>query len=262
MATTDSDKAWREYGKKDPYFGVLTHDKYRDANLNDEHRKEFFETGNKFAKRVFKQIHQHFDPEFKPGSVLDFGCGTGRLSIGFAPYADKVDGIDISEAMLSEARKNAAEFGHEHINFHMSDDELSAVAGQEFDLVNCYIVLQHINPDRGLPILGQLVDRIKPGGYGVFQLNYTCQKGRLGHIIDFFRYRIPIVHGLLNLTQKRPYGEPLMQMNSYDLNKAMFLLQSKGVRNMFIQNEAHGTCWGVTIFLHKPTGHVNLYKGL
>lgn len=252
MATSNSDKAWQAYGKKDPYFGVLTHEKFRDANLNEEHRKEFFETGARYSKRVFKEIHAHFDPSFKPQNVLDFGCGTGRLSIGFAPNAERVVGIDISEDMLSEARANASELGFKHLDFHMSDDKLSAVAGEQFDLVNCYIVLQHINSDRGLVILQELVNKIKPGGYGVFQLNYTCQKGRLGHFLDFFRYRFGLVHGLLNLTQRRPFSEPLMQMNEYDLNKTMYLLQKSGIKRMFVENEAHGACWGITIFLQKP----------
>lgn len=252
MAIIDSDKVWRSYGKKDPYFGVLTHDKFRDANMTNQNREEFFETGMRFVKRVFKELHRHFDPDFLPENVLDFGCGTGRLSIGFAPSAHRVVGIDISEDMLSEARRNAQALGHGHLEFFMSDDRLSAVENEQFDLVNCYIVLQHIRSERGLIILQKLLERIKPGGYGVIQLNYTCQKGRLGHFVDYFRYRIPMVHGILNLMQKRPYSDPLMQMNEYDLNKTMYLLQKSGIREMFVENEVHGNCWGVTFFLKKP----------
>ena len=31
-----TDRAWNEWGEKDPYFGVLTDDKFRRRNLTDE----------------------------------------------------------------------------------------------------------------------------------------------------------------------------------------------------------------------------------
>ncbi len=252
MATTNSDKAWKAYGKKDPYFGVLTHDKYRDENLNEEHKQDFFETGRKYAKRVYKHIRERLDPNFNPESVLDFGCGTGRLAIGFAENSKEVVGIDISQDMLDEAQRNALHFGHKHLEFYLSDDELCAVKDRQFDLVNCYIVLQHINPKRGFKIMSAMMDKIKPGGFGVMQLNYTCQKGRLGHVVDYFRYRIPLVAGLINLYRKRPYSEPLMQMNEYNLNKAFYMLQKQKVKNLFVQTEEHGVCWGITLYFQKP----------
>lgn len=252
MAVTNSDKAWQAYGKNDPYFGVLTHDKYRDKNLTQENRDDFFQTGHKYAKRVFKHISERLDPNFNPESVLDFGCGTGRLAIGFAESAKMVVGIDISMDMLNEARKNADLLGHNHLEFHMSDDELSAVNDKQFDLVNCYIVLQHINKKRGYKIISKLIDKIKPGGFGVMQINYTCQKGRLGHIVDYFRYRIPLLAGIINMYRKRPYKEPLMQMNEYNLNKVYYILQKAGVKNLFVQTEAHGECWGITVYFQKP----------
>jgi ubiquinone/menaquinone biosynthesis C-methylase UbiE len=230
---------------------VLTHEKYRDANLTEEHKKEFFETGRKYANRIYRILHTHFDENFSPESVFDFGCGTGRLAIGFAPNVKRVVGLDISENMLQEAEANAKEMGQPHIEFYMSDDTLSAVANQQFDLVNCYIVLQHINLERGYAIIQELVNRVKTGGFGVMQLNYTCQKGRLGTFVDYFRYRIPLVHGMFNVLQKRPFNEPLMQMNAYDLNKVFYILQKSGVKDSHLQYEKHGDCWGVTIFFQK-----------
>ena len=70
MASTNSDKAWKAYGKKDPYFGVLTHEKFKDKNLNEEHKKEFFATGLQYANRIFRLIHTHIDKDFKPDSIL------------------------------------------------------------------------------------------------------------------------------------------------------------------------------------------------
>lgn len=252
MATTNSDKAWRAFGKKDPYFGVLTHEKFKDKNLNEEHKKDFFETGRKYSNRIYRVIHKHFNSDFSPNSILDFGCGTGRLTIGLAPNVERVVGIDISENMLAEAETNSKELGQPHIDYYMSDDQLSAVAGEQFDLVNCYIVLQHINIERGLVLIKELVDRIKPGGMGVLQLTYTCQRGRMAKFLDYFRYRIPLVHGLFNKLDGKPYSDPLMQMNSYNLNDVFYIMQKSGIKDSYLMYTAHGTCWGITIYCQKP----------
>lgn len=39
-----------------------------------------------------------------PRLVLDLGCGTGDAALGIAPYADRVDAVDPSPAMLRVAR--------------------------------------------------------------------------------------------------------------------------------------------------------------
>ena len=41
----------------------------------------------------------------KFGSVLDLGCGTGLAALPFRPFSDWVVGVDLSPAMLAQARK-------------------------------------------------------------------------------------------------------------------------------------------------------------
>jgi SAM-dependent methyltransferase len=41
----------------------------------------------------------------EPRTVLDAGCGTGALTMGLAEFAERVDGVDPSTAMLREARR-------------------------------------------------------------------------------------------------------------------------------------------------------------
>jgi len=41
----DSDAAWRSLGRNDPFFGVLSDERYHKSRLTDEARDEFFETG-------------------------------------------------------------------------------------------------------------------------------------------------------------------------------------------------------------------------
>lgn len=49
--------------------------------------------------------------------VLDLGCGTGALALALADTAGRVIGRDVSEGMMTQARKKAADRGLETVEF-------------------------------------------------------------------------------------------------------------------------------------------------
>src|SRR5579859_5974028 len=106
LTSKNSDAHWRKIGETDPYFGVLDHPKYHLDNLTDDVRAEFFASGVYHVKHISQIIREHIAPQFQPARVLDFGCGVGRLVIPFSEWATVVTGVDVSEAMLNEARHN------------------------------------------------------------------------------------------------------------------------------------------------------------
>jgi SAM-dependent methyltransferase len=167
-----TDLEWERWGARDPYYGVLTDPKYRNAALTPEAKAEFFASGDWHASFVLSQVRRHIDPAFKPQRILEFGCGVGRVAIPFAREADEVVGMDVSPAMLAEAQRNCDERGIANIKLVLSDDVLSQAHGG-FDLVHSCIVLQHIEVPRGMALMAQLVNRIRPGGVGVIQLTFA-----------------------------------------------------------------------------------------
>ena len=251
MATVNSDKAWNAYGKKDPYYGVLTHDEFKDDNLNEEALARFFTTGEKHVEKLFTVIEQHFAKDFRPNTTLDFGCGTGRLSIPLANRSEKVIGLDVSEDMLTEARKNAERQSKSNTEFKLSDDTLSALKGESFDLINSYIVLQHINVERGMRIIEKMLQLLNPGGIGALQITYSSNKLKSNKIATYLRYRIPLVHGLLNVAKGAPYSKPLMQMNLYDMNAVLHLMQENDIADSNIKFEDHGDFWSANLVFQK-----------
>jgi len=114
----NTDKAWKKWGQKDPYYSVLTDSKFRNQNLNQEAKKEFFVSGDEWMQQIYQHIRTFVKAEFAPTLALDFGCGTGRITLALAKMVEKVVGIDISEDMLEEATKNATE--HQQISLGAS----------------------------------------------------------------------------------------------------------------------------------------------
>lgn len=252
-----TDAAWEQWGRQDPYFGVITDEKFRSNNLDETAKAEFFESGKWHAHYIWTTCQKFFDPHFAPKLVLDFGCGVGRLLITFAALADQVVGLDVSPSMLREAQRNCDAKRIKNVALAMSDDELSAVkesvsSGPGFDLVHSAIVFQHIPPERGQHIFAKLLDCLAPGGMGAIQLTYakTAHAKTWGQAPPSPSPAIP-----LPLTSKEPQlpeGDPEMQMNAYNLNHVLFTLQRAGITRFHSDFTDHGGELGVFLFFQKP----------
>ena len=70
-----------------------------------------------------------FVRSYDPSSVLDAGCGTGRVAIELARHGIEVVGVDIDPSMLATARRQAPDIGW--VQSDLTELEL----GRTFDVV-------------------------------------------------------------------------------------------------------------------------------
>jgi len=101
-------------------------------------------------------------------SVLDAGCGTGRVSIELAARGFDVVGVDLDPVMLDEARRKAPKL--EWILGDLSELRLR----RTFDAaVLAGNVMIFVGPGTERAVLGRIADHVRPGGLVVagFQLN-------------------------------------------------------------------------------------------
>src|SRR5262249_47032833 len=124
-----TDLDWEHFAKTDPYWAVVTHDRFHKQNLNEEALGEFFASGETYIQWVLETIRVHLDEQFAPRRSLDFGCGVGRLLVPLARRCELVVGVDVSDTMLREARDNCNSRGLHNVSLVKGDDQLSAVNG-------------------------------------------------------------------------------------------------------------------------------------
>ncbi len=101
------EKKWEYFGETNPYFAVLTHDKFKSANIDAAALKDFFASGEEYVERAWQEIEDNFQTDFTPRRAIDFGCGVGRITLPIAKRCETAVGVDISENMLQEARRNS-----------------------------------------------------------------------------------------------------------------------------------------------------------
>ena len=110
------------------------------------HKAETFDSPKNIflANLVCQAVEQQLDlPSDK--EILDFGGGTGLLTLPLAKQAKSVTLVDISEKMLEQARLKAEQQDIKNIQF-LEQDLLGKPLEKEFDLIVVCRVLHHM-PD-------------------------------------------------------------------------------------------------------------------
>ena len=116
----------------------MKHDFNHKAETFDSPKNIFL--ANLVCQAVEKQIDVLSDKE-----ILDFGGGTGLLSLPLAEQTKSVTLVDISDKMLEQARLKAEQQDIKNIQF-LEQNLLAKPLEQEFDLIVVCRVLHHM-PD-------------------------------------------------------------------------------------------------------------------
>lgn len=97
-----------------------------------------------------------------PLDVVDFGCGTGVLTVELARWARQVIAIDRSDSALSNAKAEAARLGLSNIRFLLADLHELPLPSASVDLVVASQSLHHV--DSVERVLAEGARLLRPGG--------------------------------------------------------------------------------------------------
>lgn len=119
----------------------------------------------RFEELAARGAHVHGEADlvdsYGPGSVLDAGCGTGRVAIELSRRGHRVTGVDIDPSMLEAARRKAPALPW--VEGDLSDQALD-LDGPFDVVVMAGNVLIFVTPGTEGPVLANMARRLAPGG--------------------------------------------------------------------------------------------------
>jgi len=158
---------WDEKAAENAMYYVSSYRPY-----GEEDADEFWQWGRTLAERFLRESGIAFTGA---ESVLEIGCGIGRMTAYLAGRFARVCAVDVSPNMIEQARANLA--GLDNVRLDVGNGyDLSNYDDAQFDFVFSYLVFQHI-PDRDATItyIREAGRVLKPGGHFYFQVNNMKQ---------------------------------------------------------------------------------------
>lgn len=101
-------------------------------------------------------------PLSKEWEALDFGCGTGLLTLKLQPFLKSITGVDSSPGMLAMLESKVATQALDNVRTRFVDFEKGAHVNGGYDLIVSSMVAHHV-PDTA-NLLKEWFDLLHPGG--------------------------------------------------------------------------------------------------
>lgn len=118
---------WEAFAQEDAEFYIWTEG------------DDFWESGEQDAARIWGLAKPHVA---RRRTVLEIGCGVGRLLLPMRRHFDAAIGVDVAPTMLEKLEANAARAGVGAVRGLPAGDAWEALA--PIDFAYSHIVLQHI----------------------------------------------------------------------------------------------------------------------
>ncbi|MEM1146036.1 MAG: class I SAM-dependent methyltransferase, partial [Pseudomonadota bacterium] len=236
---------WENLGASDPYWAVISQPDKRHGRWEPN---EFFETGHREIRDLLRTI-QDLNVPLGKKIALDFGCGVGRLSRALGGEFEKVIAIDVSAAMLVEARSANRQI--DNIEFiHNSVENLDCVAKESIDLACSKLVLQHMPGFRQQKFIQAMCESLVPGGVLAIQVaaavNLKTWQGWMFRLLG---------NRVLNLLRYFRYGRAgIMEVHALPERAVRGVLTAQGMEILRVQPDgAAGRAFSsLVVYARKP----------
>lgn len=172
---------WDEKARENPYWYVSSAGPYEDRNL-----AEFWASGPKIWNDL--KSAAGYDPK-STDTVVEVGCGVGRLTRAIAPEVGKVIAFDLSAEMLAIARSSVEAA---NASFHRAaTPALAEIADSSADAFVAYCVFQHL-PDLDVlrAYLNTAARVLKPGGRLIFTMTPRTWRDSIAFALRIRRWLV------------------------------------------------------------------------
>jgi SAM-dependent methyltransferase len=159
----ESERYWDEKARENALFYVDNEIDYSDPDTD-----AFWRRGDEVVDRMLELGGIELDPG---ETVLDIGCGVGRLTRALAGRVRHVYGLDVSREMLELARKHNPDLANAEW-LHGDGAGLGVVGDASVDGCFSHVVFQHIpDPEITLNYVREMGRVLRPGGWALFQVS-------------------------------------------------------------------------------------------
>jgi SAM-dependent methyltransferase len=163
VSGVDSERYWDERARENALYFVDN-----EVGYDDPDTEAFWRRGEEVVALMLDMSGLEIDPG---ETVLDVGCGVGRLTRALAARAKHVYGLDVSREMLRLAEQHNP--GLENVEWlHGDGAGLGALPDASVDGCLSHVVFQHIpDPEITLNYVREMGRVLRPGGWALFQVS-------------------------------------------------------------------------------------------
>lgn len=160
MGSRSMRQFWDRRAREDAFHFVDTRMRYRDPDTDS-----FWRAGERDLEMLLELGGVSVE---RDQTILEIGCGIGRLTRPLAIRAARVLALDVSPEMLAQAREHNA--GLANVTWILGDGtSLAALADATVDACVSHVVFQHIpDPAITLGYVREIGRVLRPGGWTVF----------------------------------------------------------------------------------------------
>jgi SAM-dependent methyltransferase len=229
MTELKSNTEWKQWGKDDPLWAVAAWANRQKEGTSPWTEEEFYALGQSDWQDFLGQWRQY---GINARSCLEIGCGAGRITRQLAMSFDRVYAVDVSEQMISCARKAT----------DRRNVEFSIIDGLHLPHGDCSVgavfsthVLQHLDSvDVGFSYFREFFRVLDGGGTMMVHLPlylFPRDPAKLGALIS----ALYAVYGRLDNFRtdiKRRMGVKLMRGTPYPIRSLYLFLSGLGFKNI------------------------------
>ncbi len=163
VSEAEAERFWDERARENALYFVDNRLDYGDSDAD-----AFWRGGQEALDQMLRAVGLTIEPG---ETVVDIGCGVGRITRALASRARWVYGIDVSSEMLVQARRHHPESAN--VEWLHGDGRSLAVLGDcSVDGCFSHVVFQHVpDPEIILNYVREMGRILRPGGWTLFQVS-------------------------------------------------------------------------------------------
>jgi SAM-dependent methyltransferase len=225
----DTTRDWQQWGRHDPFYAVASlPERHRDG-ANPWTAEDFYAHGAETWSEI-APLWRGYAGE-PSGTVLEIGCGAGRMSRQLAEAFDAIVALDVSQDQLDLARAAVAETSTPGRFRISTGDSLAADAGEANAVFSTH-VFQHLPPKLAGELLTDCGRVLAPGGTAMLHLPIPGSNGTGTYLSDVarrWRELAPVRAWGRRIAHRLGRGVPPMRFQAFDPAWVFERLQAGGL---------------------------------